>query len=423
MSDSPAAPLTVGPNPQQSDSRIGYADRPGLTGLIVRNFFLTLVSLGFYRFWARARLRRYFWSNILVASEPLEYTGTGLELFIGFLIAIAIVGPFGIAYVILQRVMLGNPIAEAILNVCYIVALFLFVQIVVFRARRYRLSRTAWRGIYAAQTGSAWRYLALSVLYSLLTLVTLGLAVPWRSVALERYKIEHSWFGESRFSLDAKASDLFLRWLLVMALLAIPVLAFIAINRTVFPELAHLPAQANQAAIAMPHFSAKWLLFFSGLVGGPALVWYWVASFRYITSHTRLGEIRLLSAAQGSSVLKTILLFALGVVGVSVGFVLVFFTLGQMFAMTAFALIGGKAATGTSMVSAIVVAMAFLLPMYLGIAVVFQIISYWWLRVPILRHLATTIEVENLSAIAKILQSAKPRQRFGVADSFDIGAI
>jgi len=64
-----------------------------------------------------------------------------------------------------------------------------------------------------------------------------------------------------------------------------------------------------------------------------------------------------------------------------------------------------------------------LVPAYLFALIGFQIISYRWLRVPIIRHLATTLEIENIEAIATIVQSAKPRQKFGIADSFDVGAI
>src|SRR6185437_9615849 len=92
--------------------RVGFDARPGLTWLLIKNFLLTIVTLGFYRFWARVRVRRYFWSSLRLADEPLEYTGTGLELFVGFLIAVAVIAPFGIAYVVLKRISLGNPFAR-----------------------------------------------------------------------------------------------------------------------------------------------------------------------------------------------------------------------------------------------------------------------------------------------------------------------
>ena len=46
------------------DERVGYAGRPGLISLLTKNFFLTLATVGIYRFWAATRLRRY------LAREP-----------------------------------------------------------------------------------------------------------------------------------------------------------------------------------------------------------------------------------------------------------------------------------------------------------------------------------------------------------------
>ena len=66
--------------------RVEYIDQPGLVGLSIVNFLLNLVTLGFYRFWAKTRVRRHIWSSVHVNGEPLEYTGTGKELFIGFLV-------------------------------------------------------------------------------------------------------------------------------------------------------------------------------------------------------------------------------------------------------------------------------------------------------------------------------------------------
>lgn len=64
--------------------RVGYEGRPGLVGLLSKNYFLTLITIGIYRFWAATRLRRYLWSNIRIGGDGLEYTGTGRELFLGF---------------------------------------------------------------------------------------------------------------------------------------------------------------------------------------------------------------------------------------------------------------------------------------------------------------------------------------------------
>lgn len=131
------------------DASVGYLGKPGLVGIVVKNLLLTIITLGIYRFWARTRLRRYFWSNIAVAGEPIEYTGTGSELFVGFLIALAVLLPLGVVYAAVERALLGNVTATIVLKTLYVVALATLIQAAKFRARRYRLSRTAWRGIRA----------------------------------------------------------------------------------------------------------------------------------------------------------------------------------------------------------------------------------------------------------------------------------
>ena len=50
------------------------------------NIFLTLVTLGIYRFWGKTRIRQYVWSHLRYKGDAFEYTGKGLELFLGFLI-------------------------------------------------------------------------------------------------------------------------------------------------------------------------------------------------------------------------------------------------------------------------------------------------------------------------------------------------
>jgi uncharacterized membrane protein YjgN (DUF898 family) len=55
---------------------------------------LTVLTLGIYRFWARTRLRRYIWSAIDAGGDSFEYTGTGLEKFLGFLIALVVLAVY-----------------------------------------------------------------------------------------------------------------------------------------------------------------------------------------------------------------------------------------------------------------------------------------------------------------------------------------
>ncbi|HLI11344.1 MAG TPA: DUF898 family protein [Alphaproteobacteria bacterium] len=389
---------------------IRYSNRPGLAGLVLSNYFLTLVTLSIYRFWARTRLRRYFWSNIEIAGEPLEYTGTGRELFIGFLIALAILAPLAVAYMVLVRLALGNLAASIALRLVYVVAIIALIQAAHFRARRYRLTRTAWRGIHAGQGGSTWRYIGLSFLYSLLMLATLGLAYPWMDLALARYKMSNTWFGDTRFSLDGAAGrKLFPYWLLAWALFAVPLVIAYGANWQIFVE----PVRQGHAT-PPPHPMAFLFLLASILLGIPALIAYWVASLRYVASCTRLGGSRLRSAARIGRV-----------IAISVGYYLALVVLTIVVGLILYAVEAGtESAVGMPQASghlmfAVVVACA--LVIFLPAS---QLLSYCLLRARVLRHLVDTLTLENPEALASVTQSARRRQRFGegLADSFEIGS-
>src|ERR1700687_1518562 len=107
------------------------------------------LTLGIYRFWLTTDVRRYLWSNTEIADESFEYTGTARELLLGFLIAIAVLVPLYAAFFLLTLAL-----GEIWSSLGLLVLTFLG-QYAVYRARRYRLTRTIYRGVRFHQTGSA----------------------------------------------------------------------------------------------------------------------------------------------------------------------------------------------------------------------------------------------------------------------------
>ena len=75
-------------------------DRRAYWRLLIRGAALLAVTLGIYRFWFATDMRRFLWSNTEIAGETLEYTGTPIELLIGFLIAIALLVPLYRAFAV-----------------------------------------------------------------------------------------------------------------------------------------------------------------------------------------------------------------------------------------------------------------------------------------------------------------------------------
>jgi uncharacterized membrane protein YjgN (DUF898 family) len=400
--------------------RVTYEDRPGLVGLLSKNFFLTLITIGIYRFWAATRLRRYLWSNIHIGGDGLEYTGTGRELFLGFLVGLAVLAPLSIVYIVADRLSLGSPVLAACIQGVYFIALFVFLQVALFRSRRYRLSRTTWRGIYAGQTGSIWTYLGLYLGYGALTLVTVGLALPWMHVALARYKLDNTTFGNRTMYIEAKGSALFGRWLVVVVLLVIPVASALLPNLSALLHPVYVPQPKGSPSLELPHPAALALGFLSAFsLGFLALVWYRIEAFRYLASRIRLGAIQLHSAAKGITGVGRVLLFSLGLIGILIGLGIVL----RILYAVAFPLVLGMMAGKTlSMISLSLTVAGVLVPIYIVIIWLMQLAAYCWLWIPIIRHLATTLDIENFPAVNEIAQSSQPRPKLGIADSFELGA-
>jgi uncharacterized membrane protein YjgN (DUF898 family) len=162
-----------------------------LNRLVWRGLLLTLVTLGFYRFWYKTDLRRWYWRNTVVAGTAFEYRGNAKELFIGFLFALAVVLPLYFAGAVVS--LFGSEKLGGIVQVVSGFVLAFLIQYGSYRSRRYRLTRTVWRGIRFNQTGSAWTYAFLSAGYFVVVLLTLGVAT--RGLAPRRGHFLCLWAG------------------------------------------------------------------------------------------------------------------------------------------------------------------------------------------------------------------------------------
>ncbi|MFX7021358.1 DUF898 family protein, partial [Acinetobacter baumannii] len=76
-------------------------------------------------------------------------------LLIGFLIALAILMPIYLAYFLIS---IEAEHMQALASIPLVAAFYVFGQFAIYRARRYRLTRTVWRGVRFWMDGSGWRY-------------------------------------------------------------------------------------------------------------------------------------------------------------------------------------------------------------------------------------------------------------------------
>jgi uncharacterized membrane protein YjgN (DUF898 family) len=172
---------------------------------LLRGSLLQIPTAGFYRFWLLTDVRRHLWGHTEIGADSFEYTGRGKELLIGFLIALAVIVPLNIVYFVIT---LEAERLVPFASIPLVVLIYAFGYYAVFRARRYRATRTVFRGVRFWMTGSAWAFLGRAALWDFLTLITLGFAYAWRSAALERYKMRHTHFGNLQGSFTASGSTL-----------------------------------------------------------------------------------------------------------------------------------------------------------------------------------------------------------------------
>jgi uncharacterized membrane protein YjgN (DUF898 family) len=142
-----------------------------------------------------------------------------VELLIGFLIAIGILIPI---YALFFVASLELGMLSELSPLVAFVALAGFGQYAAYRTRRYRLTRTVFRGLRFHQTGSAIRYAARAMLWWIPIVLTLGLAWPWALANLERYKMRHTFYGDLGGSFAGSAGRLFSRGFLIWLLTGAP---------------------------------------------------------------------------------------------------------------------------------------------------------------------------------------------------------
>ncbi len=283
-------------------------DSSRFLSLLIRGACLELVTFGFYRFWLATDMRRHLWAATSVGGDAAEYTGRARELLAGFLLALAIVGPLAVVNFLLGIYAENlQAFASAPLALFY----FAFTQFAMYRARRYRLTRTVWRGVRFWMTGSGWRYAWKSFWWAVLAAVTLGLAWPWRVAALERYKMANTFYGDLPGSFTGTGGALFKRvwWIWLTAIVA--VFLVVAIAAAVLGARAHGSASEAKFAVAAATGFGLLALVLVALVAYPLLR---ASEWRWWASGIRFGGVSFASSVRRRAVIwlyaKTILLSA-----------------------------------------------------------------------------------------------------------------
>lgn len=382
---------------------------------LIKNKIFGLLTFGIYRFWGKTHIRRQLWQGVRIGGDSLEYRGTAKELFIGFLIAMIILVPILLVSSLVIQILsfaTGNPAVNAIGQLAYFVLLYGFWQFARYRLWRYRLSRTAWRGIRFYLSGSAIRYALNVLLRSFVALITLGWAYPWLQAYRLNYQLNNTHFGDGQFTYSGSTGDLYrLYWpaILIAQLVAVAAMVFVATSDAIDLSMeALMAAETGQVKTAKSGSGEGVVkLVLAGVVLFATMTIFSFVTriweFRYLVGKTTFNGARFSSRLSVRSVL---LIFA-----VMMGLMLV-----------SLLVVGGFFGAIIYWQKAAAVVLPFVLFIFLLIGM--DILYTLFLLVPIVRKICETTEIENLDVFEETAASSvnSPKYGEGFADAMDVGA-
>ena len=194
-------------------------DAAALFPLALGTGLLSVLTLGIYRFWAKARIRRFVWGNIRLGDDALEVTGNGLEMFLGFLVALVVLAVylsaiqlvlffFGIRFIFAPETPLEEAMQAGSIALSFLAALPLML-VALYRARRYRVNRTRLRGIRFGMENAGLGYMLRALVYGALAVLSVGILWPLMTFRLEAYMTDRSHWGSARFRQGGRWTGLF----------------------------------------------------------------------------------------------------------------------------------------------------------------------------------------------------------------------
>ncbi len=204
----PASPFGGLPGASATRQPLFRGEGGTLFGIHIVNVLFTLGTLGWYYFWAKTRTRRFLFSQTEFEGDRFAYHGTGKELLIGTLKAVLV---FGLPLLLLKVVQEHLDVHIAIKITAGILSSivgFSFVPVAIVGARRYRLSRTSWRGIHFSFRGRTWPLMKIFIRGSLLSLLTFGFYYPYFLVRRQAFLVSNTYFGNEHFDFAGHGRDL-----------------------------------------------------------------------------------------------------------------------------------------------------------------------------------------------------------------------
>ncbi|WP_342665856.1 DUF898 family protein [Sulfitobacter donghicola] len=429
--------LSPPPIPEQGIDVWFVGNRSALFWLALKSGFWTVLTLGFYRFWMKTRLRRWYWSSIRPGGYPLEYVGDPWEKLLGFFIAVVILTFYiGIVNLVLMFASFSffqSSFLGYFTSFVGVIPIWFYAQ---YRARRYVLGRTRWRGVRFGLEKGAWGYAWRALVHWLITICTLGILWPRMTFWLEKYKTDRTFFGSGKMEQGGRwqmlfpAAMPFAVGVLLLGLCSVwlvwldPILPFVVDGEGDFAEALGGLLEVELSLLNMIRPARLFVL-----IPLVLLLIYGAVHYRFVSKRILAGR-KTMNGVQMRSELKGLRISMIYVLGTTIAYLILIIGLGGIVGV-AIGLLGPdaflEAQIGTSdplgnlpqWLSFTILAM-----LYLSVFLFWGVLHHVFVTFPLMRHMAVTLSLHNIAGLAEINQ--RKRDEFaeaeGFAEALDLGA-
>ena len=426
--------------PAQNDATDGglsvefIGHRGALFWLALKCGILTILTLGFYRFWMKTRMRRWYWSAMRPGGQPFEYVGDPIEKLLGFFIAVVIltfyIGILNLLLMFVSFSLFSSSVVGYVASFAGVIPLWFYAR---YRARRYVLGRTRWRGVRFGLEKGAFGYAWRALVHWAITIVTLGILWPRMTFWLEKYRTDRTYFGSARLTQGGRWQMLipatypfiaaallltgFMGWLIYdLRELSVAGTTWIDALKWLDATLETGKADQLNRIFTRPRIALA-VLVVLGLVYG-AIHYNWVSK-RILANHKHAPGITFASRINPRRitliyVLGTFISYVVLIVGV---FAVVFGALTVLG-------VGGLGNPFGLNAPPRWISTGILVVLYMSAFLMWGVLHNIFVTFPIMRHMAKTTSLPQTAGLAEISQRARDEfaEAEGFAEALDLGA-
>jgi len=201
------------------------------------NLLLSIVTLGIYSAWAKARTQRYFYGNTRSDGTSFEYLADPLNILKGRVAGFALL----LLYTLANQFV---PLLGAVLMLGFL-AIFPWIMV---RGLAFRNHNSAWRGVRFGFDGRLAEAYRVFLLWPLLGALTVGLLFPYAMYRQQQFIIGNSRYGVEPFQFGARPGGFYM---IALAVLGAAVGGFLLsmLLGAIFPPLSPLAIVAAYPVI------------------------------------------------------------------------------------------------------------------------------------------------------------------------------